>query len=46
MYIEMLLSNVNNCSDDQLAQLARYCRQIIAKDEQNPDAHYFLGLMH
>lgn len=35
MYIELMLSDVSSCSDDQLAELNRYCREIIAKDEEN-----------
>lgn len=35
MYIELMLSDVHSCSDDQLAELNRYCREIIAKDEEN-----------
>jgi len=33
MYTEMLLNDANSCTFDQLADLNRFCREIIAKDE-------------
>jgi uncharacterized protein len=46
MYIELMLSDVHSCTEDQLAELNRYCREIIAKDEENAEAYYFLGVMY
>ena len=33
LYIEMMLNEINTCSDDLLGELNRYCREIIAKDD-------------
>lgn len=33
MYVEMLLNDASSCTFDQLADLNRFCREIIAKDE-------------
>lgn len=46
MYVELLLSDIHSCSEDQLAEINRYCREIIAKDEENSEAYYFLGVMY
>ena len=35
MYVEIMLNEANNCSFEQLADLNRFCREIIAKDEEN-----------
>ena len=33
MYTELLLNDANSCTFDQLADLNKFCREIIAKDE-------------
>ena len=45
MYTELLLNDANSCTFDQLADLNKFCREIIAKDEENSEAYYFLGIM-
>jgi TPR repeat protein len=45
MYVEMMLNDASSCTVDQLADLNRFCREIIAKDEENAEAYYFLGIM-
>ena len=45
-YIEMMLGEVHKCSADDLDELNIYCRQIIAEEEDNPYAYYFLGIMY
>lgn len=41
-----MLNEVNLCSADDLDEINTYCRQIIAEEEDNPYAYYFLGLMY
>ena len=45
MHIEMMLNDANSCTYDQLVELNRFCREIIAKDEENSEGYYFLGIM-
>jgi TPR repeat protein len=45
MFIELMLNEATTCSPDQLADLNRFCREIIAKEDDNADAYYFLGIM-
>jgi hypothetical protein len=40
-----MLNDANTCTVDQLEELNRFCREIIAKDEENASAYYFLGIM-
>lgn len=35
-----------NCSEDDLAEINTYCRQILAEEEDNPYAYYYLGIMY
>ena len=37
LYVEMMLNEVNRCSEDTLVELNKYCREIIAKEEDNPE---------
>ncbi len=46
MYVQMMLNDVQRCSGDDLVQLNKYCREVVAKDEQNGEAYYFLGIMY
>lgn len=45
MYVEMMLNDAASCTVDKLTDLNRFCREIIAKDEENAEAYYFLGIM-
>ena len=45
MHIEMMLNDANSCTYDQLVELNRFCREIIAKDDENSEGYYFLGIM-
>jgi len=33
LYIEIMLNDAHSCTVDQLVELNRFCREIIAKDE-------------
>ena len=36
LYVEMMLVDANQLSEDTLIELNRYCREVVAKDEENP----------
>jgi uncharacterized protein len=45
MYTEMMLNDASACTFDQLCELGRFCREILAKEDENSEAYYFLGIM-
>ena len=44
-YIELVLNEPGNFNQDQLADVNKICRDILAKEPENSDAYYFLGIM-
>lgn len=45
-YVELMLTEIHKCSADDLDEMNTYCRQIIAEEEDNPYAYYYLGIMY
>lgn len=46
-YVDMLLNgDTSNCSEDELYEANKFCREMIAEEEERAEAYYFLGIMY
>ena len=46
MFIELVLSEPQNFNQEELADVSRYCREVLAEDEENGEAYHFMGMMY
>ena len=46
-YVDMLLNgDTSNCSEDELYEANKFCREMIAEEEERAEAYYFMGIMY
>lgn len=39
------MNDAQKCGDDDFIEINKYCRELIAKDEELPEPYYFLGII-
>lgn len=46
-YVDLLLNgDTSNCTEDDLVEANKFCREMIAEEEERAEAYYFLGVMY